>query len=126
MADNLEVQLAALGGQLPAEERQKLEQRLASYRENAERLNAERQEILRWAIDKEEARERQARVGPSFDTGEALFQIAIVLASIAILLKRRAFLYPSAAVGLLAVLFMLNGLFDVVPWLYDGPDTAPV
>ena len=126
MADNLEVQLAAFGSQMPAEERQKIEQRLASYRADAARLNAERQEILQWAISKEEARERQSRVGPSFDTGEALFQIAIVLASIAILLKRRTFLYPSAAVGLVALLFMLNGFLDVVPWLYDGPDKAPV
>ncbi len=126
MADNLEVQLAALGSQVPPEERQKLEQRLASYRETATRLNAERQEILQWAIEKEEARERQTRVGPSFDTGEALFQIAIVLASVAILTRRRLFLYPSMAVGVLALLFMANGFLDVVPWLYDGPDKAPV
>jgi hypothetical protein len=73
-----------------------------------------------------EARERQTRVGPSFDTAEALFQIAIVLASIAILLKRRAFLYPSATIGVVALLFVLNGFLDVVPRLYDGPDKAPV
>ncbi len=125
-ADNLEVQLAALGGQMAPEARQQLEQRLAQYRADAARLNDERRLILAWAVDKEEARERNARVGPSFDTAEALFQIAIVLASIAILLKRKAFLYPSVAVGAVALLFMLNGFVDVVPWLYDGPDTAPV
>lgn len=125
-ADNLEVQLAAFGAQLPPEDRQRLEQRVAAYRADATRLNSERQEILQWAIGKEEARERQTRVGPSFDTAEALLQIAIVLASIAILLKRRAFLYPSAAVGVVALLFMLNGFLDIVPWLYDGPDKAPV
>ena len=125
-ADNLEVQLAAFGGQLAAEQRQQLEQRLAQYRADAARLNDERRIILDWAVSKEEAREENSRVGPSFDTSEALFQIAIVLASIAILLKRKAFLYPSVAVGLVALLFMLNGIFDVVPWLYDGPDKAPV
>jgi hypothetical protein len=125
-ADNLEVQLAAFGAQLAPEERQRLEQRVAAYRSDAARLNGERQEILQWAIEKEEARERQTRVGPSFDTAEALFQIAIVLASIAILLKRRAFLYPSAALGVIALLFMLNGLLDILPWLYEGPDKAPV
>ena len=57
---------------------------------------------------------------------EALFQIAIVLASIAILLKRKAFLYPSVLVGVVALLFMLNGFIGVVPWLYEGPDKAPV
>jgi hypothetical protein len=126
MADNLEIQLAALGNQLSSEDRQKLEQRLTSYRSEAARLRDERDVILQWAIDKEEARERQSRVGPSFDTGEALFQIAIVLASIAILLKRKIFLYPSVAVGVIAALFMLNGFLGIVPWLYDGPDIAPV
>jgi hypothetical protein len=126
MADNLEIQLAALGSQLSAEDRQMLQQRLETYRAEAARLREERDVILQWAIDKEEARERQSKVGPSFDTGEALFQIAIVLASIAILLKRRTFLYPSVAVGALALLFMLNGFLGIVPWLYDGPDVAPV
>jgi hypothetical protein len=126
MADNLEIQLAALGAQLPAEDRQQLQQRLETYRSEAARLRGERDVILQWAMDKEEARERQSKVGPSFDTGEALFQIAIVLASIAILLKRRLFLYPSVAVGALALLFMLNGFLGIVPWLYDGPDVAPV
>ena len=125
-ADNLEAQLAAFGAQMAPEDRQRLEQRVAAYRADAARLNGERQEILQWAIDKEEARERQTRVGPSFDTAEALFQIAIALASIAILLKRRAFLYPSATIGVVALLFMLNGFVDIVPWLYDGPDKAPV
>ncbi len=125
-ADNIEVQLAALGPQMAPEARQQLEQRLAAYRADAARLNGERQEILQWAISKEEARERQARVGPSFDTAEALFQIAIVLASVAILMKRRTFLYPSLLVGVVALLFMLNGFVDIVPWLYDGPDKAPV
>jgi len=125
-ADNLEVQLAALGAQMAPEARQQLEQRVAAYRADAARLNGERQEILQWAISKEEAREHQAKVGPSFDTAEALFQIAIVLASIAILLKRKAFLYPSLLVGAVALLFMANGFVGAVPWLYDGPDKAPV
>ena len=126
MADNLEVQLAALGNQIPAEERQTVQERLDRYRSEAARLNAERQEILEWAMSKEGARENWSKVGPSFDTGEALFQIAIVLASITILIKRRVFLYPSVAVGIIALLFMLNGFLGIVPWLYDGPDVAPV
>ena len=125
-ADNLDVQLAALGGQLAPEARQQFEQRVAAYRADAARLNGERQEILQWAISKEEAREYQSKVGPSFDTAEALFQIAIVLASIAILLKKKTFLYPSLLIGAVALLFMLNGFTGVVPWLYDGPEKAPV
>ena len=125
-ADNLDVQLAAFGTQMAPETRQQLEQRVAAYRADAARLNGERQEILQWAISKEAAREHQAKVGPSFDTAEALFQIAIVLASIAILLKRKTLLYPSVLVGVVALLFMLNGFVGAVPWLYDGPDQAPV
>ena len=126
LADNLEVQLTALGSQMPAEARQAAEERLATYRAEAARLRGERDVILDWAMEKEAAREQQSKVGPSFDTGEALFQIAIVLASIAILLKRRTFLWPSVAVGVIALLFMLNGFLGIVPWLYDGPDVAPV
>lgn len=126
LGDNLEVQLAAFGQQMAPEARGKAEQQLVMYRSEAQRLRNERDVILEWAMEKEAARERQSRVGPSFDTGEALFQIAIVLASVAILVKRRLFLYPSVAVGIVALLFMLNGFLDVYPWLYDGPDVAPV
>lgn len=126
MADNLEAQLGAFGDQMAPPERQKLEQRLASYRADAQRLNDERRQLLGWAADKEEARDRLTRVGPSFDIAEGLFQIAIVMASVALLLKRKWALWPSAGLGLVALILAINGFLDLVPIMYEGPDRPPV
>ena len=50
----------------------------------------------------------------NFDFAEALFQIAIVLASVAILSYLRVILKLSIALGVIAAALMLNGFFLLV------------
>jgi hypothetical protein len=56
---------------------------------------------------------------PYFDYGQALLQIAIVLASIAIITGGNALLGLSGLLGALGIVFTANGftLFVTVPWL---------
>ncbi|HKP72814.1 MAG TPA: DUF4337 domain-containing protein [Pyrinomonadaceae bacterium] len=56
-------------------------------------------------------RDRAQRQDPNFDFSEALFQIAIVLASVSILAASRMVMRVSVVVGIVAVVLMLNGYF---------------
>ena len=56
---------------------------------------------------------------PNFDFSEALFQIAIVLASVAILADSRLVLRAALAVGFVATLLMVNGYLLLLPGLFD-------
>jgi hypothetical protein len=59
----------------------------------------------------EAERDRAQRQDPNFDFAEALFQIAIVLASVAILAHSRMTLVVSLISGAAAAALMLNGYF---------------
>ncbi len=124
-ADGLETQLLTAGKSLPADQRQSLEERLAKYRATVERYESEpdperpddqmagegkkelRAQAQSWQKQFEQAQDKD----PNFDFSEALFQIAIVLASVAILAKSRAILGMSLGFGALATVLMLNGYF---------------
>jgi hypothetical protein len=115
-ADALEQQL--LGSQnLSPEQRQALEKKIADYRQTAARYESEpdkgegRKELSRKALALTEERDRAMRQDPNFDFSEALFQIAIVLASVSILATSRKILYLAVIAGALAFVLMLNGYF---------------
>lgn len=65
------------------------------------------------------ARDRAMAQDPYFDYGQALLQIAIVMASIAIITGGNSLLGLSGLLGGLGVLFSANGygLFFTIPWL---------
>lgn len=122
-ADNLEADLIARGDSLSPEARQELETRIAKYKETVARYEDEpdaeepnnplkgegKKQLTARAKDFEQQRERAMRQDPNFDYSEAFFQIAIVLASVAIISSKRVILYTSLAMGALAVVLMLNG-----------------
>lgn len=67
----------------------------------------------------EAARDVSMRRDPYFDYGEACLQIAIVLASVAIITNGAALIWVSAVLGLLGALLTANGftLMVAVPWI---------
>ena len=73
-----------------------------------------KKELLATAKGWETRRERAARKDPNFDFSEALFQIAIVLGSVAIVAASRPLLRLSGVLAFLAVLLMLNGYFLLI------------
>jgi hypothetical protein len=124
-ADALETELQINGGSLTPEARAGIERRIDEYRKTVERYEDEpdkgdpqnpikgegRKQLSARARDFEAQRDRAQKQDPNFDFSEALFQIAIVLASVAILANSRMILKVSLFAGALATFLMLNGYF---------------
>jgi Domain of unknown function (DUF4337) len=127
-ADGFEADLRA-NPNMPAEAREFIQKKLEEYRATAARYEDEpdkddpgnplkgegRKQLTARAKDYETQREVASKQDPNFDFSEALFQIAIVLASVAILAGSRLVLRVSLVAGLAATLLMLNGYFLVLP-----------
>lgn len=130
-ADSLEADLRA-NPNMPAEARDFIQKKIDEYRATAARYDDEpdkddpgnplkgegRKQLTARARDYEARREIAQKQDPNFDFSEALFQIAIVLGSVAILADSRPVLRVSLAVGGVATLLMLNGYFLIVPNLF--------
>src|SRR5215218_1470241 len=127
-ADGLEADLRA-NPNMPAPGREFIQKKIEEYRSTAARYEDEpdkddpgnplkgegRKQLTARAKDYEAQRERAQKQDPNFDFAEALFQIAIVLASVSILAGSRMILRVALLVGIAATLLMLNGYFLLVP-----------
>jgi hypothetical protein len=115
-ADELENQLLLMPNLTP-EQRQPIEKKIADYRAIAARYESEpgtgegKKELSDKAKALTAERDRAMKQDPNFDFAEALFQIAIVLASVSILATSRRILYVALVAGALAFVLMLNGYF---------------
>src|SRR5215213_11690744 len=127
-ADSFEAELLA-NPNMPADARDFMRKKVEEYRSTADRYEDEpdredpgdplkgegRKQLTARAKDFEAQRERAQKQDPNFDFAEALFQIAIVLASVSILAGSRMILRVALATGVAATLLMLNGYFLLVP-----------
>lgn len=113
-ADQLEAELLD-AHRLNAEVRRIKQQKLDDYRKNIARYESEpetregKKELMSIARDHEQQRDTALRRDPWFDYAEALLQIGIVLASIAIITASGGLLYCSIAAGLVGAFATLNG-----------------
>ena len=122
--DNLELTLRTQPD-LSAEARKAIEDKIADYRSQAAKLtkDPERHEGLDELFVKGKALEAERDVAmrkdPYFDWSQALLQIAIVLASIHLIIGNPSLLALSGGLGALGTLLMVNGftLFAQVPFL---------
>ena len=95
--------------------------RIQEYNDTVARYESEpdkaegKKELAARAKEFEAQRERAMKQDTSFDFAEALFQIAIVLASVAILSYIRLILRFAIVLGIVATALMLNGFFLLVP-----------
>ncbi len=94
------------------------EKRLSEYRAKAEEYKKEKEEIMAEARKLEEERD-VARRDPYFDYVEVMLQIAIVLASVAMLSGRKGAFYTSLALPAIGLVLCVNGygLFVKIPGL---------
>src|ERR1051325_11271604 len=127
-ADGLEADLRA-NPNMPADARDFIQKKVDEYRSTADRYEDEpdkdapgdplkgegRKQLTARAKDFEAQRDRAQKQDPNFDFAEALFQIAIVLASVAILAGSRMILRVALVTGATATLLMLNGYFLILP-----------
>ena len=114
-ADELEMQLSSVKS--APEQTRIMKDKLEAYRKTIDRYESEpdsgegKKELLAKAKHEEELRDLYVRKDPWFDYGAGLLQIAIVLASVAIVINSGGLLSGSLVVGILGVLSALNGFF---------------
>jgi hypothetical protein len=115
----LELELAERRAGLSPDVRKQAEALLSELTDEEARYQAEKKEIEKEAKALEHERDENRLRDPYFDFGEALLQIAIVLASIAILSDVRLIFYASLGGAGLGVLLTLNGylLLVQIPFL---------
>ena len=112
--NELELLLAAQPG-MPEDAKKRFEDKIKEYRAEAQRLTSDPakgegvQELFARAKALETDRDVALRRDPYFDWSQALLQIAIVLASVHLIIGNLWLLGLSGSLGALGVLLMLNG-----------------
>ena len=110
-ADALELSLGTAAPEAKAE----IQKKIDAYRKNIARYESEpetqegKKELLARAKVMEQARDHALKQDPYFDYAEVLLQIAIVLASVAIVSGISWLVFGSALLGVLGTLLMING-----------------
>ena len=124
-ADQLDLLLAALPD-MPAPARKAFDDKIKSYRDTVQRLSTEPEkkegldELSARAKELEAERDIALRKDPYFDWSQALLQIAIVLASVYLIIGTLPLLGLSAGLGALGVLLLLNGFALLLPLPFLG------
>lgn len=127
-ADALEADLLLHAGGMSAAARSDLEEKVRKYRATADRYDDEpdpeapndplrgegKKQLSAKARSLEAQRDRAQEQDASFDYSSILFQIAIVLGSVAILATSRRVFITSLVLGAVATLLMLNGFLLLV------------
>lgn len=127
-ADEMEAMLLASGASIGAEARRHIEAKVAKYRATSARYDDEpdpdapadslrgegKKQLRARAASFEARRDRAQEQDASFDYASVLFQIAIVLGSVAILALSRPTLGVALVLGGAATLLMLNGFLLAV------------
>lgn len=93
---------------------QKIQEARTHLLNEAQRFNVEKKDIEKEARHFEEERDLNQKKDPYFDYAEVLLQIAIVLASIAIISQSRRMYYFSIVTAVLGGAFSVNGFFLLV------------
>jgi hypothetical protein len=130
-AEELEL-LAAGSPGLSPEQLAKAGQLVKRYRDTAARYESEpstgdgKKELLARAKEWEHKRDHAAAEIPNFEYAEALYQIAIVLGSVAIVAASPWLLGLSGIIASFGLLLTLNGYLLLVPLSHDAaPHAAP-
>jgi hypothetical protein len=117
-ADNLELSLANPG--VTPEAKAEIQKKIDGYRKNVARYESEpdtnegKKELLVRAKAMEVIRDHALKQDPYFDYAEVMLQIAIVLASVAIVSGIGWLVFGSALLGFLGTLLMINGFLLLV------------
>lgn len=103
--------IADLLGGLAPRDRQKTEAIRENYLQEAARYQSEKDDISGKAREYEKERDLLRRRADRFDGGEALLEVGLVICSITLLTKHRAFWLAGMLIGAAGVVLALTGLF---------------
>lgn len=119
-SNRIELLLNERGDTMPAKARNSAEKLLAHYKSETARFAREKKdEITPVARKLEGERDIALKKDPYFDFAEAMLQIAIIMASVAIMAQARVVFYFSLTVAAVGLLLTINGygLFFDLPFL---------
>jgi hypothetical protein len=117
-ADELKRQLASPG--LSAAQRAAIQADMQTYQKTAARYEDEpgkdgKKQLQAEAKGFEAARDRAGERNESFDYGQMLLQLAVVLGSVSILALSRPLLWAAALLGCGGLALVINGYFLLIP-----------
>ncbi len=110
----LEIDLIEREGLMKPDVKERVEGLLKKMTEEEARFSAEKKEIEKEAKKLEHERDVNRTKDPYFDYGEVLLQIAIVMASVAIISGSRPVFYFAIVSACLGALCSLNGFFLIL------------
>ncbi len=87
------------------------EKRIAAYKEKIDRYEKEKEEIKKKADDLEKRRDEAQVHSGAFGLAAMFLQIAILLSSIAALMKKKLFWFIGMGGGIIGLLYFFNGFF---------------
>jgi hypothetical protein len=103
--------IADLLGALAPQEKAETAAVRQKYVKQVEKYESDKEDISEKAKELEKERDVVSRRADRFDGGEALIEVGLVICSITLLTKRRAFWFGGMFVAALGVLMALTGLF---------------
>jgi hypothetical protein len=124
-ADEFDVMLKSTPA-MPDDARKSIEEKIAGYKEQDKLLTSDPKggegldELFNKAKSLEAQRDQSLQRGPYFDYGQALLQIAIVLASVAIISGGNLVLISSFVIGALGAVATVGGFTLAFPLPFAG------
>jgi len=109
--DKLQLELKALGGTFAADAVMDYSNRISMAQAKIKKYEEEKVEIQNKAKNLEDFRNECGAHSSAFGMGVIFLQIAIVLSSIAALLKKKGLWYGALAVGILGIVHFANGFY---------------
>jgi hypothetical protein len=112
--ESIETQLKLAGPSVDPAVVSEIETKLAGYRAKIKEWNEEMEEIMRKARSNEQAKELASRHAQWFALAVIFLQMAILLSSIATLMKRKAIWVIGLLLGLVGLVYFTNGILLLV------------
>ena len=107
--DKLELEMKASGGKMPAVVAADYQKKIDDYGKKIARYETEKAEIQKEAKKYEEIRNDAQKHGQIFGIAVIYLQIAILLSSIAALIKKKPVWLLGLAIGLAGIVYFANG-----------------
>jgi hypothetical protein len=109
--DKLELELKAIKTKVSRSVVSDYEQKIMAYREKTEKYDQEKEDLKKKAEELERRRDDAQVHSGAFGLAAMFLQIAILLSSIAALMKKKFFWFIGIGAGCFGLLYFLNGFF---------------
>ncbi len=109
--DKLELELGAIKTKVSRSVALDYEKKIMAYKEKVEKYDQEKEDIKQKAEELEKRRDDAQTHSGTFGLAAMFLQIAILLSSIAALMKKKFFWFIGIGAGCFGLLYFLNGFF---------------